>query len=326
MPPAVTIIMPTYERPETTQTAIRSALAQHFGSFVLRIGDDSESDAVERVVRGFDDPRIDYRRNERRLGAAGNWIALLRSADTPYVASLNDDDEWLPGYLEQLVPPLEHDPEVAVAFGDFTLVDEHGRELAAATEALSRRTRRATLSGGRCGGERDDGLRLVAVWNAPQPAICAALRSDFVRRIEFPEQVTSIHDLWLSYQVVVAGGGFYYVPERLTRYRRHGASLTRTVGFGDEEDYVFGRIIAENADSDVVREVAEYWSAIRWGRAVALMGAGDREASQRELRFAAPRLHGVRRAAAFVAGRSTLPWSLLATARAARRRIRGGAS
>lgn len=325
--PRVTIIMPTYERPETVRTAIRSALDQRDESFVLCIGDDSVSDDVQLVVEEFDDPRIDYRRNVVRLGASGNWIALLRSAGTPYVASLNDDDEWMPDFLERLVPPLDHDEDVAVSFGDFWLVDDEGRVLDDATETLSKQTRRASLAAGPCGLGRADGLRLVAVWNAPQPAICAVMRTGAVRGITFPPEVRSIHDIWLSYQVVMQDGVFHYTPERLSRYRRHAASLTRTVGFAGEEDYVFGRIVVENSGEwEAVREVKQYWASIRWGRSGALIDAADRAGSQRELMAAFPDLRGARRLVALAAAKSRVAWGVLAGARALRGRMRSSLS
>ena len=301
--PLVTVIMPTYERPDTTRTAIRSALDQHFDSFVLRVGDDSTSDVVRAVVGGVRRPAHRLSPQPGAPGCRGNWTHLLRSADTPYVASLNDDDQWLPEFLERLVPPLERHDDVAVSFGDFWLVDEQGRRLDHLTEELSDRTHRSTLPPGRCGTDRADGLRLVAAWNAPQPAICAVLRTSAVAGVEFPDEVRSIHDFWLSYQVVMSGGTFHYTPERLTRYRWHMASLTQTVGFADEEDYVFGRIMAENSgEPEACAEVVAYWAFIRWGRAVTAMGAGDAATSQHELRAAAAHLGPVQRIVAEVGG------------------------
>ena len=305
----MTIILPAYERALTTRLAIRSALDQTYDSFVLRIGDDSASDDVLSIVREFDDPRIQYHRNERRLGPRGNWAALLRSARTPFVASLNDDDEWLPEFLERLVPPMVRHEEVAMSFGDYWLMDEHGRTLDTPTDELAVRTRRNIMREGIYGRDRPAGLQLVAAWNAPQPALCAVLRTSMVAGIEFPPEVVSIHDMWLSYQIVMQGGWFYYTPERLSRYRLHPASLTQTVGFAPEEDYVFDRIIAENPDERLVlNDIEDYRAYLRWGRAGRMMTSGERVSSQRELLAAAPRLRGLRGLLANVAGRSSLVW------------------
>ena len=320
--PQVTVILPAFERPATTRVAIASALGQRYEDFVLVVGDDSRSDAVEEVVRSFDDARIRYHRNATQLGAKGNWIDLLRRAETPFVASLNDDDEWTPELLERLVPPLLEHPEVVVSFGDFVLVDKDGRTLPELTAELSQRTRRDRIPRGVVGRDRAEGVRLVAAWNAPQPAICAVLRADAVRDIEFPDEVTSIHDLWLSYQVVMRGGAFHYSPEQLARYRWHEDSLTQTRGFSDEEDHVFGRIVAENLDHPAaVEEVRRYWAFIRWGRAVRAMAHPDGEAvSRRELAAAAPHLRWHQQLVARVASRSSIAWRAAAALRRLRRR------
>lgn len=323
MEPVVSIVLPTYERPALTRLAITSALRQSFGEFRLLVGDDSSTDAVEAVVREFDDPRISYRRNTPRRGPAANWTELIRSATTPFVASLNDDDEWEPTFLERLVPPMLSDDHISLAFGDYWLIDEHGRQLVELTDELSRRTRRDRLERGVLTTSIDDRIRVVAAWNAPQPAICAVMRTAAVQHITVPAEVSSIHDLWFSYQLALQGGDFYFVPERLTRYRWHSESLTQTVGFDDEEDHVFAEVVrTEGLTPSVAAEVRRYWASIRWGRAVRLMSRDDSDAERRsrdELRRAKADLSGPRRVAAELGSRSSIAWRVGALLRRRRR-------
>jgi len=58
----VTIILPTYDRPDLLADSIRSALGQTFTDWVMIVGDNGGSPRNEGVVRGFDDPRIRYLR------------------------------------------------------------------------------------------------------------------------------------------------------------------------------------------------------------------------------------------------------------------------
>ena len=156
----------------------------------------------------------------------------------------------------------------------------------------------------------DDGVRLVAVWNAPQPALCAVIRRQAVLDTFFPDQTAPVYDLWLSYQIVRRGEGFYFHPERLTDYRWHSGSSTSVGSWSAGEDEIFRRIVAENASSPVADEVRRYWGSIKWGRAVEADGVPGDQASRRGVSSAAaaPDLPVAKRAVAIVAGYSGLGW------------------
>jgi glycosyltransferase involved in cell wall biosynthesis len=306
----VTILMPTYERARFITHAIESALAQTYTDFVLSIGDNSSTCDTEAIVRRYDDPRIRYRRNPYNLGAQGNWLELIRTADSPFVATLHDDDVWHADLLATLVPPLTDDPTISMAFGDFWLIDEHGARLDELSADLSARTRRDSLPCGRMQPSQDDGIRLAAVWNAPQPAICAVIRRDALLAIDFPEAIAPVYDLWTDYQLARRNAALWYTGERLSDYRWHGGSST-SAGYARSEDEIFRRVTAENPGLPVLGELQRYWCSIRWGRAVRHMRAGCRDESQSEFLSARTDLPMVKRIVANSAGRSALAWGAL---------------
>ena len=231
----VTIVMPTFQRADYVRHAIDSALAQTFDDFVLSIGDNSRTDEIQAVVCSYDDPRIVYHRNAEDIGGQANWLAIIDRAETPLVASLHDDDAWHPDFLAKVVPPMLEHPDVGMAFADFCLMDADGMPLPTLTAELSFRTRRDRLDTGRLDLDRAEGLRLVAVWNAPQPAIAAVIRRESVLRTTFPPDTVPLYDIWISYQMVRRGEAFYFVQERLTDYRWHDKQLTAE-GFAGPED------------------------------------------------------------------------------------------
>ena len=326
----VGIILPTYNRPDLIRASIESALAQTYEDFVLLIGDNGGSALTEGVVRSYDDPRIRYILREESLGAQGNWLELIRQADTLLVASLHDDDTWQPDFLEKAVPPLLADPTLGMVFTDFVCIDETGRSLPTHTAWLAAHSGRDTLSSGRFRGDSADGLRMVVIANSPQPAYAAVLRRESVLMTEFPSDIAPIYDLWLSYRMLSRGEGFYYIPEPLTNYRVWGGSLT-AAGYATGLDSVFHRIVAENRDAGpVLDEIEVAWAHERFGRGRDLLAdPSRREESMRDLRLAAPHLTGTSWVLAEVAGRSSLGWDAARLARAGvrgvRRRVRPGA-
>jgi glycosyltransferase involved in cell wall biosynthesis len=316
--PAVTVIVPTYNRPELLVEALRSAQAQTFDDFVVLVGDNAASPVNEAAVRSVDDPRIQYLARPESLGAQGNWLDLIARASTPLVASLHDDDTWMPTFLEKTAAPLLDDPTLSIAFCDYLNVDEDGAPLPEYTDWLSHHSGRDTLAAGRFEGDYAERLRVMVLQSAPQPAYAAVLRRQAVVDTDFPPDIEPIYDLWLNYRICTRGEGFYYVPERLTHYRVWGGSLTAG-GFGSGQDAVLGRIIGENQGlGDVLDAFEAEWAAARFSRARDLLGdPSQRDLSQRQFRLATPHLHGTRWLAAEVAGRSSLGWKAIGLARRA---------
>ena len=303
---AVTALIPAFERPQTVRVAIEHALAQTYPHVQVLVGDDSRTDAVRNVVAAFTDPRVRYHRNEPSLGAMRNWVDLVHRAQTPFVASLNDDDFWEPEFLERLVAPMVADDRIGMAFCDTWYVDEHGNRLPDASAHWSQVSHRDRLPPGTHDLGQEHALRMIAVWNSPQPAYAAVMRRDAVAAIEFPDATDPCHDLWCTYRLFTQGHRFHYVPERLTNYRVHPGNLTNA-GFGAAEDFIFDAIVTEQAGSPVVPELQQRWARIRFSRATgALASAGEVATAQREFAAAVPSLGGWRRALAAVCARSSL--------------------
>lgn len=305
---AVSVLLPTYERPDLLREALDSALAQQFTDIEVLVGDNSDSATTENLVAGYDDPRICYHRNRPGLGPQGNWLDLVERAQAPLVATLHDDDVWHPEFLSTMAPPMMADPTVAMTFNDFWVIDGNGARLEEFTEHESARSHRRELASGNLCLNRDDGLRLVAVWNAPQPAYAAVIRRDEILACEFPPSTWPLYDIWLSYHLVHHEKTLRYERRRLTYYRHHSGSLTSR-GFAEAEDAVFSLILEQNPDSAVAGEILRYWSGLRWARATTVMRhGGDADWGRRELKDASAGLEGWKRAVASAASRSPLVW------------------
>jgi glycosyltransferase involved in cell wall biosynthesis len=96
--PAVSIILPTYNRATLLPRAVASALGQTHADFELIIVDDGSSDETAAVVAALTDPRIVYLPRPHG-GAAAAENAGLTIARGRFIGFLDDDDEWLPGKL-----------------------------------------------------------------------------------------------------------------------------------------------------------------------------------------------------------------------------------
>ena len=98
----VSVIMPTYKRPDLLPRAVQSVLTQTHRNLELIIVDDNSPDSTPDVVRSLmqEDDRIRYIRNEVNLDAPESRNVAIRNAKGEFIAFLDDDDEWMPQKLE----------------------------------------------------------------------------------------------------------------------------------------------------------------------------------------------------------------------------------
>ncbi|MEB8389456.1 glycosyltransferase family 2 protein [Rhodobacteraceae bacterium KMM 6894] len=118
MAPAVSVVLPTFNRAHCLPGAMTSVLDQSFKDLELLIVDDASTEDIKAVVTEINDPRIRYLRLERNSGAAAARNVGLAKALGNYIAFQDSDDIWLPGKLAKQLELLKaQPPEVGVVTG-----------------------------------------------------------------------------------------------------------------------------------------------------------------------------------------------------------------
>jgi glycosyltransferase involved in cell wall biosynthesis len=113
--PAVSVVIPLYNKGPYIARALNSVLAQTFQDFEVIVVDDGSTDDGAEVVRSFEDPRIRLIQQENRgVSAARN--RGIEAARAELVAFLDADDEWLPKFLGTIIRLRKNYPE-AGAYG-----------------------------------------------------------------------------------------------------------------------------------------------------------------------------------------------------------------
>lgn len=111
-PPAVTVVLPTHNRPDFLLQAISSLLKQTRRDWEAIIVDDASSPPAEVP----DDPRIRMIRHESGKGGAACKNTGVEFARAPLVAFLDDDDLYAPTYLERALGVFDSNPQLDVVF------------------------------------------------------------------------------------------------------------------------------------------------------------------------------------------------------------------
>jgi GT2 family glycosyltransferase len=233
--PLVSVVVATCDRPDYLRIALASAINNEYRNLQIIVADDGGSDTNRSVAESFGDSRILYHRNETRLGIAGNHIHAFRKlVNGEFVAVLNDDDAWEPSFLSRMLPIFVNSDEVVLAFSDHHVMDERGRVDKAATERNTRHWRRDSLAP----GLHRPFWQLLFEMTIPV-AQASVIRRSAIDWEDFPAEVGAAWDYWLGYLACRTGMACYYLPERLTAYRVHPASVTVT----SSQDGALGKII-----------------------------------------------------------------------------------
>jgi glycosyltransferase involved in cell wall biosynthesis len=97
--PLFSIVIPTYNRSELVQGAVRSVLRQSFGDFEVVVSDNGSEDDTREVISGFRDPRVRYVRTPTHTSIADSWEFARLQACGSLVMMLSDDDALVPDSL-----------------------------------------------------------------------------------------------------------------------------------------------------------------------------------------------------------------------------------
>ncbi|MWG33202.1 glycosyltransferase family 2 protein [Halomarina oriensis] len=113
--PLVSVVVPTYGRPEYLTEAVESVLGQTYDHVEVVVVDDCSPDPVEPQVAGVDPGgrRLRVVRHEENRGASAARTTGIEESDGAFVAFIDDDDVWLPEKVERQLAAFE-DPEVGV--------------------------------------------------------------------------------------------------------------------------------------------------------------------------------------------------------------------
>lgn len=110
--PAVSVIIPTYNRGWILREAVDSVLAQDFEDFELIVVDDGSTDNTRQILEAYNDDIIVLFQENRGVSAARNQ-GIARSC-APLVAFLDSDDLWKPQKLSRQIDFFAANPEALI--------------------------------------------------------------------------------------------------------------------------------------------------------------------------------------------------------------------
>jgi glycosyltransferase involved in cell wall biosynthesis len=90
--PLFSVVIPTYNRSDLVQGAVRSVLGQTFDDFEVVVSDNCSEDDTREVVESFQDCRVRYVRTPTHGVIADSWEFARSQAKGQLIMMLSDDD------------------------------------------------------------------------------------------------------------------------------------------------------------------------------------------------------------------------------------------
>jgi len=119
--PSLTIVVPTFRRPEYLAEALESVVsaAERVPDLALNVvvSDNASGDETESVATQERGLGVSYFRNETNLGVSENIVLAIEKADGDYVMFLSDDDVLTPDALQSIASQMNVEPSVGVVTG-----------------------------------------------------------------------------------------------------------------------------------------------------------------------------------------------------------------
>lgn len=116
--PLISVVIPTCNRERILPISLESVIHQTYDNLQVIVVDDGSEDNTEAVVKGYQNPTIQYVRHSRNRGGAVARNTGIDLAQGDYIAFIDSDDAWVPDKLKLQYAHIQscHNPENVVSY------------------------------------------------------------------------------------------------------------------------------------------------------------------------------------------------------------------
>ena len=239
--PKVSIIIPNYNHARFLEKRLQSVLNQTYQDFEVIYLDDASTDNSNEVFSRFaGDKHIRAYFNKINSSSPfKQWNKGVGLASGEYIWIAESDDFADERFLEELVPHLDMNPEVGLAFCKSWQVDEQDNIIAAWEEWI------ADLNKDRwrenfIGNGKEECKRHFTVGNTIANASAVLIRRNIYEEAGYADETMKICGDWLLWIKMLMLSDIAFVAKPLNYFRLHQNTVRRrtfTNGIRIKEDY-----------------------------------------------------------------------------------------
>lgn len=262
--PTISVIIPLYNKEREIGGTLRSILAQTYQPLEIVVVDDGSTDRSAEIVREIASPLIKLipQPNAGECAARNRAIAESRGE---YIALLDADDEWEPGFLEEIAALIREFPGCGVYCTAFNIISHEG-SFPAKTPAT-----RGVIGN----FFRDSAHQYIAI-----PSASCVPRRVFDTVGGFPEGMKIAGDLYMWIKIA-RRFPVCFSPLPLANYSRVASNRSASTYTPEQTVYSFEELYDSNASEDY----NEFVARAALGKALIISAKGGTKDAARAARF-----------------------------------------
>ncbi len=227
--PIVSVCIPVFNCADYIGQAINSVLNQTFSDFELVIIDNASTDDTVKVISKFNDKRLKIIKNDKNIGAKGNWNLCLKQARGEFIKILPADDLLVETCLmDQVGIFLKNEKrDLAIVFGGRNIINQNGKKVLKILHKHVGKIESNTLVN----------LNLLSGTNIIGPPGCVMLRRDICQKVGgFSDAYPFVIDLDYWFKVLKHGSAFSQGIV-VSSFRISSLSWTVSLGHNQSKSY-----------------------------------------------------------------------------------------
>lgn len=261
--PAISVVIPLYNKEREIADALHSVLAQTFQPLEIIVVDDGSTDGGVGIVRSIPSPliRLVEQPNAGVSAARNRGVAEARGE---YIAFLDADDAWQPGFLAEIAAMIGEFPGCGLYCTAFDIVSDDG-VFPAETPAARGLVENFF---------RESSRRYIAI-----PSASCIPRRVFDAAGGFPEGMKIGEDLYMWIKIA-RRFPICFSPERLVRYSRVASNRSAASYTPEQTACSFEELY----DPSAPEEEREFIARAALGKALILSAKGGTVEAARAVR------------------------------------------
>ena len=261
--PAISVVVPLFNKRDEVGATLRSVLAQTLPPVEIVVVDDGSTDGSAEVVRAIGSPlvRLLVQSNAGVCVARNRAVAEARGE---YIAFLDADDCWEPGYLAEIAALIAEFPGCGIYSTAFWVLDGRGRFPVPCPD------RRGVVDN----FFRDSAHRYISI-----PSASVVPRRVFDEVGGFPPGMKIGEDLYLWVKIA-RRLPVCFSPARLCRYSKVASNRSSAIYTPERTPFSFEALY----DPAAPLEEREFIARAALGKALVLSAKGGTEEAARAVR------------------------------------------
>lgn len=243
--PKVSIIIPVYNGANYLREAIDSAISQTYKNIEIIVVNDGSSDngETEKIALSYGDKIRYFKKENGGSSSALNLGIKMMTGD--YFSWLSHDDLYEPNKIEKVVEKIdEKSKDRQIVICGCKLIDKNGDEIFYPKKAIKGKFDRKQMFELLKKGKQINGCGIT-------------IPKNIIDKVGFfDESLVYKNDIDYWYRLIILGGEFIFIDEKLVKTRIHGEQVTvKKAYLLKKESKILIKKVFDNLLSDIGKNV-----------------------------------------------------------------------